>query len=154
MQLFLDCDGVLADFNTRALEVTGRCTRDFIDKADENAFWNKIYSAQDFFYSIDLMPDAYELYHAVEHLNPIILTGKPYRSTATEQKLRWRDRYFPNLKKIFCQAKDKITFAKPGDILVDDWEMYRQTWIDGGGVWVTHTSAKDSIMQLKQLGVL
>lgn len=154
MQLFLDCDGVLANFDKRAIELVGVCPREFEGKVGETTFWDTIYDAPDFFYSLDPMHDAYDLVGAVKHLNPIILTGKPRGEWAVDQKLRWRDKYFPDLEMIVCPSKDKITYAKPGDIIVDDWEKHRMTWINGGGIWVMHTSAEDSIDQLNKLGVL
>jgi hypothetical protein len=154
MQLFLDCDGVLADFNKRAIEICGEHPREFEDRVGEQKFWDMIYGTPDFFYSLDPMPDAYDLVGAVKHLNPIILTGKPRGEWAKEQKLRWRDKYFPDLEMIVCKSQDKIKHAKSGDIIVDDWLKWRQIWVDGGGIWVTHTSAENSIRELKTLGVL
>ena len=154
MQLFLDCDGVLADFNKRAIDIVGMPPREFEDKVGEKKFWDMIYGTSDFFLSLDPMTDAYDLVNAVRHLNPIILTGKPRGDWAIKQKLGWRDKYFPDLEMIVCPSRDKIKFAKPGDVIVDDWAKHKQTWINGGGIWVMHTSAADSIRQLKELGVL
>lgn len=157
MQLFLDCDGVLANFDKRAREIVGMNPREFEDLSGADVFWDRIFGTSDFFYSLEPMPDAHELVEAVQHLNPIILTGAPERGRgllAQSQKLRWRDKYFPNLEMIVCKSRDKIKYAKPGDVIVDDWEKWRQIWVDGGGVWVLHTSAKSSIEELKALGVL
>jgi hypothetical protein len=154
MQLFLDCDGVLANFDKRATEVFGEHPRHFEDKKGERLFWDTIYGTPDFFYSLEPMPDAYDLFNAVKHLNPIILTGVPRGRWAADQKLRWRDKYFPNTEMITCASRDKIKYAKPGDIIVDDWEKWRQLWVDGGGIWVLHKNAKQSIVELKTLGVL
>jgi hypothetical protein len=154
MQLFLDCDGVLANFNKRAIEICGEHPREFEDRVGEQKFWDKIYETPDFFYSLDPMPDAYDLVGAVKHLNPIILTGRPRGDWSVDQKLRWRDKYFPDLEMIVCKSRDKIKHAKPGDVIVDDWLKWRQIWVDGGGIWVTHTSAENSIRELKTIGVL
>ena len=55
---------------------------------------------------------------------------------------------------IVCRSKDKIKFAKPGDVIVDDWTKWQHVWEKGGGIWVLHTSAANSIAKLKELGVL
>jgi hypothetical protein len=154
MQLFLDCDGVLADFDARAIEVLGMNPRDFEEKKGTAEFWRIIEKTPDFFYSLQPMAGAFDLVDAVAHLKPIILTGVPQGSWAIGQKLRWGQKYFPELKMWTCRSKDKIKLANPGDIIVDDWLKHRQKWIDGGGIWVTHTSAWDSIRQLKELGVI
>jgi hypothetical protein len=154
MQLFLDCDGVLANFDKGAMEIVGMNPREFEDKVGAKNFWKKIYSVPDFFFSLEPMEDAYQLVEAVEHLDPIILTGKPRGDWAEGQKLRWRDKYFPKLKMIVCPSRDKITYAKPGDVIIDDWKKWQKTWIDGGGIWVMHTSAQNSIRELKELKII
>lgn len=154
MQLFLDCDGVLANFDKKAEEVMGMNSRQFEKLHGAKEFWKRIYSVPDFFYVLEPMRDAYELVNAVKHLNPIILTGKPSGEWGSEQKLRWRDKYFPDLEMIVCPSREKIKHAKPGDVIVDDWEKWRHLWIEGGGIWVMHTSAADSIQQLKDLKII
>jgi len=100
------------------------------------------------------LPDAYELFNAVKHLNPVILTGRPRGEWAVEQKLKFRDKYFPETEMIVCRSKDKIKYAKPGDVIVDDWTKWQHVWEKGGGIWVLHTSAANSIAKLKELGVI
>jgi hypothetical protein len=154
MQLFLDCDGVLADFDKKATEIVGRHPREFEDRVGERKFWDTLYATPDFFYSLEPMPDAHQLVDAVRHLKPIILTGSPRGEWSAAQKLRWRDKYFPDLEMIVCQSRDKIKHAQPGDVIVDDWPKWQHLWEAGGGVWVLHTSAENSIRELKNLGIL
>jgi 5'(3')-deoxyribonucleotidase len=153
-QLFLDCDGVLANFVAGCKKVLGFHPTDFEREWGENLMWHEIENSPDFFTDLEPMPDAYELVNAVKHLNPIILTGRPRGLWAVDQKLKWRDKYFPELEMIVCRSREKINYAKPGDIIVDDWEKWRKLWIDGGGIWVLHTSAENSINELKKLGVI
>lgn len=154
MQLFLDCDGVLANFDKRAEEVLGMNPRIFEKQKGTAEFWRVIESTEDFFYSLEPMPGAFDLVDAVAHLKPIILTGVPQGTWAIGQKLRWGHKYFPELEMWTCRSKDKIKLANPGDIIVDDWPKHRQKWIDGGGIWVDHVSAWDSIRKLKEMGVI
>ena len=154
MQLFLDCDGVLANFDKRAEEVLGMNPRVYERMFGVKFFWDKIYNTEDFFFSLEPMDDAFDLVNAVRHLNPIILTGKPKGDWGESQKLRWRDKYFSDLEMIVCKSEEKIKYAKPGDIIIDDWPKYQKIWVDGGGIWIMHKNAKDSIRQLKELGVL
>ncbi len=153
-QLFLDCDGVLADFDTGFLKLTGYQGQEYEDKFGSKLFWKRIQDAPHYFENLPLMPDALELFGAVKHLRPIILTGCPRGDWAAHQKMRWRDRYFPGVSMVTCLSRNKVDYCQPGDILVDDFLKHSQKWIDGGGVFVHHTSAAESIKQLTMLGVL
>ncbi len=156
MQLFLDCDGVLADFDKRAAEILGMNSREYETQKGAKDFWKRIYSTPDFFLSLDKMPDAEELVDATRHLNPIILTGKPQGGWAEAQKLAWRDKHFPDLDMIVCLSKDKYIHMhdEKDNILIDDWTKHKHVWEEAGGYFIHHTSAADSIRQLRYLGVL
>lgn len=154
MQLFLDCDGVLADFDGSAEAIFGLPPRKFEDKFGTKRFWVDLQSHEDFYTNLPLMPDARELFEAVEHLNPVILTGLPVGDWAEPQKRRWGLKHFPDTTMICCMSKDKKDHMQPGDILIDDWPKYKSVWEEAGGIFILHTSAKESIAKLKELGVL
>ena len=44
-QLFLDCDGVLADFDAGARELLGMSSRSFEDRYGKREFWRRIAGA-------------------------------------------------------------------------------------------------------------
>lgn len=77
MQLFLDCDGVLADFDTFAASIFGMHPRDFEDLHGDEKFWKALNSVDNFFEQLPLMHDAMHLWEATQKFNPIILTGVP-----------------------------------------------------------------------------
>lgn len=106
-----------------------------------------------FYRDLPLMADAQILYEAVAHLNPIILTGCPAGQWAEPQKVAWAAHHFPALKMITCRSRDKHLNMDPGDILIDDYLKYRDLWEQAGGVFIHHTSARESIKQLSELGV-
>jgi hypothetical protein len=111
-------------------------------------FWQKLASAPDFYFGLPLMDDAMELFDAVRHLNPIILTGLPLGNWAADQKVRWAARFFPGTRIITTMARDKRDHAKEGDVLVDDQTRHRGLWEAAGGVFVHHRSARQSIVEL------
>lgn len=153
-QVFLDCDGVLADFDSAATELFGMGARDAEKELGTPGFWNRIGRHKPGFYEhLPLMRDAETLFRAVQHLKPIILTGCPIGNWAQPQKQAWAAKTFPGTEMITCQARYKSKHAKPGDILVDDTDKYRDRWEAAGGVFVHHTSAKDTLKQLEDLGV-
>jgi hypothetical protein len=153
MQLYLDADGVLADFDKRATEVLGMPPREWEEQNGSEKFWDTLYATPNFFLDMVPMPDAYVLYDAVAYLKPIILTGCPRGDWAQPQKFAWRDKYFPGVQMICVPSTNKVDFCKPGDIIIDDWPKHMQKWIDAGGIWILHKNAEDSIRQLNDLGI-
>lgn len=155
MQLFLDMDGVLADFNKRAREILGMEPEDFEARFGKQAFWLILQSSPDFYNSFDLMLDAPFLLDATRHLGPIVLTGVPMGEWAQPQKRQWIMRN-TGLNCITCRAKDKSLHAQPGDVLVDDRGEYADVWEAkcGPGTFVLHKSAHRSLKDLRAIGVL
>ena len=76
-QLYLDCDGVLADFDAGATVALGMPPRAYEKRHGIGRFWKGLANAPDFYFSLPLMPDAMELFSAVRHLDPVILTVVP-----------------------------------------------------------------------------
>jgi hypothetical protein len=152
-QIFLDCDGVLADFDTFSFQLFGQHPRAAEAEIGEEEFWNRIRNHGNFYRELPLLTDAMELYQAIAHLNPIILTGCPKGGWAEAQKLDWALHHFPTVRIITCRARDKRRHMQPGDILVDDYLKYRDLWESAGGIFVHHTSAGESIAQLAKLGL-
>jgi hypothetical protein len=149
-QLYLDCDGVLADFDKGATAVLGLPPRVFEKRHGLGKFWQKLAAAPDFYFGLPLMDDATELFEAVRHLDPIILTGLPRGNWAADQKVRWAAKYFPGTRIITTMARDKRDHAKEGDVLVDDQTRHRERWEEVGGVFIHHRSARQSIAELRQ----
>lgn len=152
-QLFLDCDGVLADFDRGALEVLGMPPRRFERKFGLSAFWAKLARHPNFYANLPLLPDAHRLFGAVQHLDPIILTGCPRGRWAEAQKVHWAARHFPGTRIITCMARDKRNHAASGDVLVDDTLRHRHLWEEMGGTFVHHRNAEQSLDDLRALNI-
>jgi hypothetical protein len=152
--LFLDCDGVLADFDTAAEQIFNQNSRQAEDRLGTDEFWRRLRSYEDFYGSLPLLLDAMRLYEAVAHLNPIILTGCPQGGWSEPQKVQWAARHFPGVPIITCRSKEKWLHLKhPGDILVDDYLKYQHLWEEAGGIFVHHTSAEQTINRLAAVGM-
>ena len=151
MQLFLDCDGVLADFDHGAEALLGLPPRAFEKRHGLYEFWRRLARHRDFYATLPLMSDAMRLFDAVRHLNPVILTGCPRGGWAEGQKKRWAAEHFPGTRIITCMAVDKRRHAAEGDILVDDTLKHRQLWEGAGGIFVHHVSAERTIADLDGL---
>ena len=153
-QLFLDCDGVLADFDVLANQIYGKPPHQAEDEIGSSRFWHQLRSHPDFYGTLPLMPDALQLFEAVRHLKPVILTGCPQGDWAQPQKLRWAAKHFPGTPIITCRSAEKRVHMRPGDVLVDDFLRYKHLWEEAGGVFIHHTSAASTIARLRELRLL
>lgn len=153
-QIYLDCDGVLADFDRGAAAVLGMHPRAFEAKYGIKAFWRRLAHAPAFFETLELLPGATTLYEAVRDRDPIILTGLPLGRWAAPQKRAWAQRHFPGVPVITTSAALKREHCHPGDVLVDDRDQYRHLWEEAGGRFVLHKDARSSVRQLRALGYL
>ena len=148
-QLFLDCDGVLADFDHGATAILGMPPKAFEKRHGLGRFWAKLARAPDFYFSLPLLPGANELFDAVKHLDPIILTGLPQGNWAADQKVRWAAKHFPGTHIITTMARNKRNHGKAGDVLVDDMLKHAHLWEEMGGVFVHHTGVDHTLAALK-----
>jgi hypothetical protein len=150
-RLFLDADGVLADFDRGFEELLGMTPAAYEQRYGRGRFWSKLATAPDFYATLPEMPDARLLFEAVEHLKPTILTGLPLGNWAAPQKVKWAAEHFPGVPIVTCMARDKHKHMKPGDVLVDDRENHRAAYEASGVRFVHHRSAADSLRQLAKI---
>ena len=150
-RLFLDADGVLADFDAGAQRLLGMKPKAFIAGHGRGEFWKRLARAKNFYGTLPEMSDARLLFNAVKHLEPTILTGLPLGRWAAPQKVEWAAEHFPGVPIITCMAADKHKHMKPGDVLVDDREKHRAAYEAAGVVFVHHKSAEDSLTQLAKI---
>ncbi len=148
-ELFLDLDGVLADFNRGVIAVTGKRP----DQLPIKVLWRELSRHQNFFDTLEFMPDAPDLWAFCKAYEPTILTGLPMGTWAPEQKRRWVARMLGgHVKIITCLARDKHLYAGPGAILVDDREKARAAWEAAEGIFILHKDATGTIAALKNFG--
>ncbi len=149
--LFLDCDGVLADFDAGVKTLLGASPADFQKRYGPGLFWKRLAGADNFYGELEELPDAQRLFGAVKHLEPTILTGLPLGKWAAPQKERWAAEHFPGVPIITTLAREKHLHMDKGDVLVDDRENHRHLWEEAGGIFVHHSSAGDTIRQLAEI---
>ncbi len=156
--LFVDLDGVMADFDKGVVKVTGKRP----DEQPLNQMWKSLARHGDFYYSLDLMPDATTLWKYVVKFNPIILSGLPMGSWAPGQKKRWVGEHLGwDIPVVLGMARDKPQDAMKylgvntleGCILIDDRKKAKTLWESAGGTFILHTSAASSIRQLQEFGL-
>ena len=154
-QIYCDMDGVVADFHA----FTGK----HLGTKFKDKHWPDL--PKDTFAKLPLMPDAKKLWNFIGKYNPIMLTAIPRESRgdiskqAASDKTKWMKKYF-NLKQSDMRAvsrQDKQQFAKDGrdgrpNVLIDDHLGNIKEFRSKGGIGIHHTSASDTINQLKDLG--
>lgn len=148
MQIFLDCDGVLADLEGSARVILNEHLNVMMKRIGEPAVWDILRQAS-IFSNLSVLDDGRRLFNALQHLQPIILTGCPRGGWAEQQKIEWAARHFPGVPLIPCASKDKRLYMQhPGDILIDDYLKYRSLWEQAGGVFIQYLSFDQAMNDL------
>lgn len=79
----------------------------------------------------------------------------PLREDLTQQKMDWCKKHLPNLKVNLVDGSEvKQTFAKPGVLLIDDYDRTIGQFIKAGGYAIHYTSLNNTIKQLKLLNLV
>ena len=155
-RLYIDLDGVMADFDKYFLEAFGIESH----KLDDPTLWKWINGHGNFFSNLPLMPGALEFFRSVEHLNPTILTACPKSNyaVAAVQKRQWVYKHLsPDVTVIpMMGGKNKCLFMhSPGDVLIDDFEKNCIPWKEHGGFAIHHkdfVTTKDHLDHVFSLG--
>lgn len=159
--LYLDLDGVFADFDEAARRVIGTDNTykwEWINGS--KAFWDKLNSVPHFFATFPAMPDAYVLWDALENVeHKTMLTAVPKddatRAEVDADKRGWvRTNLSPDVSVITCLTSEKPFYCYPGDILVDDRKVNQEAWEARGGTFVHHIDAELTIARLRALNVI
>ena len=158
--IFLDVDGVVADFDRMAESVLGY--RLGHGKRYPKEDWSKIADNPRFYRSLELCDGALEFMESVkclmlEHdLDVKFLTAIPKDNDvpwAVHDKLNWAQRYFPGFPVwIGPYSDDKIQHCRPGDILIDDRIKTITDWNILGGIGILHSgNLKESFDRISNL---
>lgn len=140
--LFLDMDGVVADWSQGAARIVGYDLRDPNQRYPESD-WQKIRNDQRIFRDLPLMPHAEQLVDLARQLRDqrgwqlLFLTAVPHYNDvhwAFWDKIQWAQRYFPDIPVHFGPySEDKQRHCQSGDILVDDRPDNCARWRAAGG---------------------
>lgn len=160
-KVFVDLDGVLADFDKKVEELLGH-RPDRTQPHAEPAMWKAIEKYRTFYRDLEMMSDAPLLlsYLNLTSTSFTILTGISRTTGCAEQKREWCFSHVgPEVPVITCASKDKareawkVTPTTHVPLLIDDWTKYKSVWEESGGEFVVHTSAQDTVHRLRLLGV-
>ena len=160
-KIYVDMDGVVADFDKRFRDLSGMNPNDYEAKNGKNAFWDFIDVKHKlaFWVGIPPMQDAQRLIDYVSKHDYEMLTAPSIKKESLMGKGLWirnwaKKGLFPSKPKVnYKSAKNKHHFAAPNHILIDDKQSTIDSWNAAGGVGILHTSASNTINQLKKLGI-
>ena len=165
-KIYLDMDGVLADFDRGVRELCGMKASSQDGERDphyDDLMWDAIRKIDRFYEKLELMPGAKEMFGRIWDRygdRCEILTGipKPERGilTAGEDKIRWMRRMLSEDVKInIVQRREKLKSCDGSEtVLVDDREDTIRDWVKKGGTGILHASAKESMKKMEELGLL
>ncbi len=137
--LYLDLDGVFADFELHFLEYFGIRH----DSVSDEEMWKMINGYPQFFANLPLMPGAATFYQLVRWRDPIVLTACPRSNYANVARLKrqWARKHLDTDIYVLpvLGGKNKALFMHmPGDILIDDFEKNIRAWNEEGGRGILH----------------
>ena len=160
-KIYVDMDGVLADFVEGLLKIfpTYDENKYQTDPSYRSKQWKLIaqYSKDGgkLWLGLPEMSDANELMGFVQHYDHEVLSASGNPAYGAEaQKREWikSKPYGRNLKvNLVRKSTDKAQYAKPGYILIDDQSKSIDPWIAAGGIGILHTSASQTINELKKI---
>ena len=161
-KVYVDMDGVVADFDQRFLDLSGMMPREYEAKYGRDAFWEFIDEGENklkFWIGIPQMSDAQSLMDYVSQYDYEMLTSPSIKQQSLMGKGLWIKNHtnkglFKSKPKVnYRFAKNKVEFAAPNHILIDDRADTINNWNIAGGIGILHTSAANTISQLKKLGL-
>jgi hypothetical protein len=101
------------------------------------------------------MPDGRELWNYIKKYKPNILSAPSWDPSSKIGKEAWVKMHLKSdYNKLYLYSRaNKQLFSEPNRILIDDMKQTIDEWNAKGGIGIFHTSAADTIKQLKKLGL-
>jgi hypothetical protein len=152
--IYLDMDGVIANFNKRYVElfnIEPSATRDYKEFSD---FFDKFIEGGNF-ETLELMPDAMDLINALRNALPPtqILSSSASQKrheVISAQKTKWLETHDIDFQRNFVPGKQlKKKYARKDTLIIDDTESVISDWRASGGVAILHKNVPDTLVQLK-----
>lgn len=166
-KIYCDMDGVLADFmgaithwfyQDRDWDELKR-DHDINRKRWTHSFHEKVKTKPDFWDTLPLMPGARHLWSIIKkpQYQPKILSAYAEwdEKNSRRGKVIWAARYLriPASQIILVKREDKVHYAAPDAILIDDYIKNVKEWEAHGGIGIQHISAENTVAQLSKYGI-
>ena len=155
-KIYSDMDGVLTDFDKSFEKYSkGIPPREYEKKFGKEGFWELIdgQGKVGFWVGMPWMEDGKDYWNYIKDYDVELLSSPSRSETSRLGKRLWVRNNLPGIKLHLAQAYNKKNYAEPNHILIDDRKSNIEQWREAGGIGILHTSASDTIKQLKALGL-
>lgn len=145
-RLYLDLDGVFADFDAAFPDVFGMDHRSMAN----DDMWAKINAHPSFFRDLPPCDGSLAGFAALEQFKPTILTSCPrtnYQHVAG-QKRAWVRQHFGQhitVLPVMGGHNKPLFMHSDGDVLLDDFRKNCDAWAKAGGTAILHRSWPESV---------
>ena len=156
--LYLDMDGVVADFDEYAHRLLGVPPSSGIYPDD---IWKKLAANPRIYRDLKKLPYADRLVEECQDLaltkdwQLMFLTAVPKGNDvkwAFFDKVLWTQKYWPHIPVMFGPySKDKHMHCQSGDLLIDDRMSNIDEWRAAGGVAIHHVDIDATLYELSRL---
>lgn len=143
--IYIDMDGVVADFNLYVSNLLGRQIG-WLERDLNAREWDILSNIPNLYAQLPLIEQSVEMVNLCKsfqsEVNVEFLSAIPRKTTmptAEQDKIDWINKYFPGTVVNFGPySKDKQKWARPGDVLIDDKPSNIEEWGEAGGIPILH----------------
>ncbi len=154
MRIYLDLDGVIADFDKHFKDTFDSEPNDWPD----SQMWKMINSYETFYADLPLMPDAQRFFWDLQVYceEVIILTACPksnYKNAAL-QKREWVRKHISRnvtILPVMGGANKALFMHSTDDVLIDDMKKNCDSWEELGGRAIVHKTIEQTIEELTEI---
>ena len=152
--IYLDMDGVIADFVKRYQEMFHMEPRQAEKRKEFNKYFDEFIETKQF-ETLEMMPQAEQL---IDFLKSIDIPTKILSSTASQarydaiapQKEKWLDEHNIHFERIFVPGKRlKYKYADGESLIIDDTVSVIDDWRRAGGYAIWHNNVPATLAMLK-----
>lgn len=138
IEIFLDMDGVISDFDTHCSDTGYRRT-------DGSPDYNRMNTVE-WYSNMAVFDGAREFYDRLQDRGHVRFLTAPIKfPECFSGKAEWIKKFVPERGRMILgdlmivASKDKRLIAKPGRVLIDDSENNIREWTQAGGIGILHT---------------